>query len=92
MSVSNNCRTAEPVSIYPDPANQTLTISFNPNETGDGYFELINDKGQVVIKMSIIYSTSIAVNIASMPEGKYYYVIRKSNGQKLKAGGIIIIH
>lgn len=91
VSVSNKCK-AVPVSVYPNPANQTLSISFNPDETGDGYFELINDKGQVVIKMSIIYSPLITINIASMPEGKYYYVIRRSNGQKLKAGGVIIVH
>ena len=92
VSVSNNCKTAEPVSVYPDPANQTLTISFNPNETGDGYFELINDKGQAVIKMSIIFSSSIPINVSSMPKGEYYYVIRNSNGQKLKTGKVIIIH
>jgi len=91
VSVSNKCKVV-PVSVYPNPANQTLSISFNPDETGDGYFELINDKGQVVIKMSIIYSPLITINIASMPEGKYYYVIRRSNGQKLKAGGVIIVH
>jgi hypothetical protein len=92
VSVSNNCKASEPVSIYPNPADQTLSISFNPNETGDGYFELINDKGQVVIKMSIIYSPLITINVSSMPEGEYYYVIRKSNGQKLKTGEVIIIH
>jgi hypothetical protein len=91
VSISTSCKAAEPVSVYPNPASENLNLSFNPDETGAGYFELINEKGQTVIKEAIVYSPLIAINIANLPEGKYYYVIRKSNGQKFKIGKVMII-
>ncbi len=94
VSISNSCSAApipNPVSVSPSPADQTLYISFNADETGAGYFELINDKGQIVIDQAILFGPIVTINIAALPTGKYYYAVRNPDGKKIKTGKVLII-
>jgi len=80
-----------PVLAYPNPANQYVSIKFNQTETGTLYFQLINDKGQVVINNTITYSYPLTINVAALPAGKYYYTILNSSGKTLKSDRIMIL-
>jgi hypothetical protein len=80
-----------PVYVYPNPARQSLYINFNPSETGDGYFQLINDKGQIVINSAIIFAPTVSIGIGDLPQGRYYYTVRNSNGEKVSTGKIMIL-
>jgi hypothetical protein len=80
-----------PVLAYPNPANQYISIKFNQTETGTLYFQLIDDKGQIVINNTITYSYPLTINVAALPAGKYYYTILNSSGKTLKSDRIMIL-
>jgi hypothetical protein len=98
VSIASSCNADSavvvtgPLLIYPNPADQNLSISFNPDETGTSYLELINDIGQHVMNMKIVDGPLITISVASLPSGTYFYVIRNTDGKKIKSGKVVIKH
>jgi len=98
VSIASSCNAdaavvvTGPLLVYPNPADQNLSISFNPDETGTSFLELINDIGKRVMNMKIVDGPLITISVASLPSGTYFYVIRNTDGKKIKSGKVIIKH
>lgn len=89
--VVDTCNIFMPISIYPNPANTTITISLNTAAGLPVHFSLVNASGLVVIS-NLLHSTISNINVASLSPGLYYYNIHLPSGQLVGSGSIIIVH
>ncbi len=80
------------LSIYPNPANQSITVSgFIPNEL-EKTFEIYTTTGQKVLEVLVKASqTSIDISTAGLRNGLYIY---RSNARdkSIFAGKIVVLH
>ena len=77
--------------IYPNPANNQITIRYEQNTVFPNYFILLNSNGSIVLnKELLLLNTQIDLSIYLA--GLYYYTIKTSTGQTLKSGSLVIIH
>ena len=65
-------------SVFPNPANEWLTIDFPDNETNKTLIQIFNSTGMLLIETLISQSTQI--NITDLPDG-IYFVQFKGNPQ-----------
>ena len=70
------------LTIYPNPANEILTISFEGNEA-EYLIELTDHSGRLITQqsinnVSILKSTTL--NLANVKDGSYVVVISSANG------------
>lgn len=67
------------VSVYPNPANNTVTI--NTNTEGEATLEIITLEGKVV-KSEVLKSNSTEVNVSDLTNGIYLLNISNSSSRK----------
>ena len=67
-----NIATAEPIIIYPNPAENELNVDIPLSAGNDMTIRVCNTVGQYIELPSIKNSRQITVNIASLPTGIYY--------------------
>jgi hypothetical protein len=61
-----------PFGVYPNPARETITISFRKTLVNPVYIDIVNTLGQEVISMKMdSYIHSFPVNISHLPSGIY---------------------
>lgn len=86
---------SESTVIYPNPANESLTISFAQSQKEDASVSILNAIGQVVTKKEIdkgkINQTNkVTLPTYDLPEGIYFYIIW-TNGQQT-GGRFTVLH
>lgn len=60
------------ISVYPEPANNYLTLSLNNIEYKQAYYSIYNSLGQSVKQTDIIQSSYTQINTTNLPNGLYY--------------------
>jgi hypothetical protein len=83
---------ASRLSIYPNPANQSITVSgFVPNDQ-EKAFEIYNSTGQKKVEVIVKESqTSIDISTAGLRNGLYLYRSNAPN-QSVSVGKIVVLH
>ncbi len=78
--------------VYPNPAKDIVTITFDQPLTSDGTVEIWNIIGGKLLTNTIPKSyTQQKVNVSSITSGIYFYVI-KVNNDKFASGKLIILN
>jgi len=81
----------EMVSIFPNPANNTVTFSYTlPEKINTGTLELFDSNGKRVNTMQTENSGKKTMDCSSLPSGIYYY--RFTAGMTINSGKFIIRH
>ncbi len=70
------------ISVFPNPANQFITITSNPEMAGKGYF-LTNAMGIIVCR-GILTNESNSIDISDFSNGLYYLIIPENRGFNIK--------
>lgn len=74
--------------IYPNPATQTINISFNNQQNMPYTFELYNNYGEIIFKKQIINSTSF--ELSNISNGIYFYIIKDNKNFIIHRNKLII--
>ncbi|MGZ4116612.1 MAG: T9SS type A sorting domain-containing protein [Bacteroidia bacterium] len=69
------------VSVYPNPANDQVTIEISDPKLKNSYVRFYNMMGQVIYQTEIITSNSV-INVSSFAKGIYTVGI-ENNGNKV---------
>ncbi len=79
----NNCKNNfNRITIYPNPANDLITLSLGINRAKQGNYVIINSLGFVVKEIFLTNSTQI--NIANLPSGIYFLKSKEKTNQSFK--------
>ena len=81
LAAANNGSDRNQVQIYPNPADEELTIVMAKG--GYTSFTITNSIGQEMMQQSLV-STQTKVNISSLATGVYYITLRGVNGTKVQ--------
>ena len=80
------------VHLYPNPAKETVTITFDQSITSEGVFEIWSIMGNKLLSKTITTSNiEQKVDVKSLASGIYFYVI-KVNGDNFSSGKLIILN
>ena len=78
--------------VYPNPAKETITITFDQAISNDGTFEIWNIMGSKILSNTIPKNyTEQKVDVSNLISGIYFYII-KVNGEKFSSGKLTIIN
>ena len=74
------------ISIYPNPAVESITISFNNITTSDDYIKIIDILGNEILVKNLdgIEETEINIDISSLAPGIYFATTREWSTRFLK--------
>jgi len=86
--VIENISVNSPFIIYPNPATQTINISFNNQQNMPFTFELYNYYGEIICKKQIINSTSF--DLSNISNGIYFYIIKDNKNFIIHRNKLII--
>lgn len=91
--ITDSCTTSGGIvaNLYPNPANNQVTIQLLSNPTLPVYLKLVNTNGVTVLTQALT-ATSTLVNLSGYQSGNYYYTVSTPGGQFLQSGILIIIH
>ncbi|MEO7119455.1 MAG: T9SS type A sorting domain-containing protein, partial [Ginsengibacter sp.] len=89
IALLRNQGNSESIIIFPNPANDLITISSPPNGAGKTKIELYDAIGRQLISKIITNSTD-ELNTASLPDGTY--VLKIENNGSLSTRKILIMH
>jgi hypothetical protein len=97
--IANINKPAESITVYPNPGNGVFTIEVNPDSYRDeklkvNSVEVYNVLGEEVYNSQFLPQTPkgamIEVNIASQPNGVYFYRVFANNGEFVGDGKVIV--
>jgi hypothetical protein len=78
------------VSIYPQPANNNITIKFSKDWAGQVNLVFLNTSGTVVDnKVVALSGNTIQYPVSQLSNGMYY--VRMTNGKKIITKGMIVM-
>jgi len=78
--------------VYPNPAKETITITFDQPISNEGTVEIWNIMGSKIVTNTIPKNyAEQKVNVSNLTSGIYFYVI-KVNGEKFSSGKLTIIN
>lgn len=66
----------QPVSIYPNPANETITITINGNNTSQLPFVTITNVSGKVMQQTTFEKNVSVIDIHTLPPGMYFVTVR----------------
>lgn len=78
------------VSVYPNPANQNITISLENADEENYSVEMYNCIGSLVMKTNIIPGSSNNISTSDLPNGIYF--LNVTSGDTRISKKIIIRH
>jgi hypothetical protein len=78
-----------PILIYPNPANNIITITFT--NQSNVIFKLFDEKGSLV-KSRLLQNMSNAVYTEDLPAGMYFYEIRNNTKELIQKGKLLVKH
>jgi len=73
---------AEEISVFPNPANQFITITTNHQMAGKGYF-LADALGNIVYR-GILTNENNPIDISNFKNGLYYLIFPENKGFNIK--------
>ena len=79
-------------SIYPNPANRSVTIDFATNRKGRVEIELVDVTGKSILKTqaaSDIGTNQFPVNVSKIAEGTYF--LKMTDGQTVSVQRLVIV-
>ncbi|MBL4655887.1 MAG: T9SS type A sorting domain-containing protein [Bacteroidia bacterium] len=79
IGISNYLDTDNNIAIYPNPANDQLSIEISGNNNNSYDLQIINYMGKVVLKRSYESSAKMELNISKFNPGVYFIMVRNSN-------------
>ena len=86
--IADSCNTTG-AKVFPNPANEYIVVELDVNNSDPKYFELTDSRGSVLIVQQL-NNNRTTINTSHISPGIYFYTIRTSSGQLLKAGNILI--
>ncbi len=70
--------TSSPVSVFPNPVRDVLSINIHANAESENFiFELMDFSGRLVSGQSI--NGSVKIPVSHLPDGIYYYMLRSDD-------------
>ncbi|MCC6181269.1 MAG: T9SS type A sorting domain-containing protein, partial [Bacteroidia bacterium] len=75
--------------IYPNPANDVITINYDGLKETNSSIEIINTVGQTLIKQDVANETSQNINVSNLSNGIYFVQI-KQNGKSIATKKLVI--
>ena len=78
---------ANPVSLYPNPANKQVTIRL---ENGLSSVQVFNQQGQTVFQQTDIMQPEFEFNCSSLTPG--IYVVKTGNGSQVTSRKLVVVH
>jgi hypothetical protein len=76
--------------VYPNPAQNELTINIENLITNEAVLKIYDIYGKLITEHKIINSNNVKIDVTSMVNGIYYYTIEDNYDTKLK-GKVIIL-
>ena len=70
--------TSESIAVYPNPANDMITVKWKPNGSGRGRVEVLNCLGQSMVQQPLRLATE-RVNIEKLTNGLYILLIYRDD-------------
>ena len=80
ITSQNNSNIITDITLYPNPANQTFTISFSEAQESVKQVRIINMQGKVVLSQE--NPSNNTVNIANLPTGMYVVRVLGQGGKE----------
>ena len=71
-----------PIKIFPNPAEDVLTISFSNEERKSYSIEILNVNGQLVKQMKDVVEDEMTFSLSDLSTGLYFVSIRNSDGER----------
>ncbi len=90
VGVDENDKT-ELVSVYPNPASESLTVDASSLNADLSLIEIMDVNGKVVMSQSMKNVNSLTVDIRTLPAGNYSYVIRGIQGIGMGNGKFTVV-
>jgi hypothetical protein len=88
---SNFIRTPK-IKVYPNPANESMSLVYDIEENSSGTFALINTVGQLIFEFKLKGGKqNTEVSTADFKPGVYYYQVY-NNDAPIYSGKLVIIH
>lgn len=75
--------------IYPNPANDVITINYDGLKETNSSIEIINTVGQTLIKQDVANETSQNISVSNLTSGIYFVQI-KQNGKSIATKKLVI--
>lgn len=85
---TNKIEQSTTVLLYPNPAKNTVTISFS--DKTDGTLELIDLTGKTVLEEQLAQVTSKQITINDLQKGMYIYQLRDAKNKLIQSGKLIV--
>lgn len=76
-------------SIYPNPANDVITINYDGLNEANSSIEITNTVGQIIMKQDVANETLKNINVSNLSNG-IYYVQLKQNGKSIATKKLVI--
>ena len=70
------------MSVYPNPADESVTIAFNSKDTGNYKLSMIDVFGKTIMEennKAVVENNSLLINISGIAKGVYMVIIQKGN-------------
>jgi hypothetical protein len=77
------------VSVYPNPASESISIEYNLENSSQAKIELVNLFGQIVFEKDWLQGNQIIINVTEFPAGIYNAVL--TSGEKECAKKIVVL-
>lgn len=75
------------VSVYPNPASQSLQIRFEKQEAVPALIKLYNTLGELQIEQKVMENEPLHLNLKN---GTYFYTLVADDGMQLKSGKLMV--
>ena len=71
------------IALYPNPAQNTLTISDNSN-SGDASIEITDISGRIIKSLNASFANDLTINVSELTSGNYILKVKSENGTAIK--------
>ncbi|MEQ8324012.1 MAG: T9SS type A sorting domain-containing protein [Vicingaceae bacterium] len=77
------------VNIFPNPSNSFVTINWEDGLNEIVEINVLNMSGQEVFGKNIFIQRNTSIDISSLPTGKYFLLVKRSNSYSEVVGGFV---
>lgn len=88
-SISESSMISNTFKIYPNPANDVITINYDGLTEINSSIEITNTVGQIIMKQDVANETLKNINVSNLSNG-IYFVQLKQNGKSIATKKLVI--
>ncbi len=88
-SISESSMISNTFKIYPNPANDVITINYDGLNETNSSIEITNTVGQIIMKQDVANETLKNITISNLSNG-IYFVLLKQNGKSIATKKLVI--